>query len=702
MNWISKTGFCSLIALICVMGSVALAQSPTSPGIVVDDAAAELTGTWKPSTSVKGYNGAGYQHASGPEVHTATFKLAVPSAGTYHLLIGYTPGTNRSKNAPVTFAPITGEQTVRVDQQSPPKGPLGMHPLGKFDFAAGETQVVISTRDAQGVVIVDAIALLTAEQFALAQKQPLVATPAPKNEPKKEAKPEVPLEPSPPFVRAVPTKTLMPLTSGQLDALLKTQASELADVELIDDAQFIRRVFLDLIGRNPTRDELQAFVADRSLNKRSALIDQLLGSTEFGANWANYWSDVVSFRVPEPELTFLNYKPFKAWLAASINQGRGWDETTYRIVTAQGKVGDHPEATFIGFHQADKSRLASETTRVFLATQIQCAECHDHKFIDLPQKTFHQFAAFFARSQAKVAQNDSSGIEVGAKPTGEHTLPGKQDQLAPQAFELVRVELGASDMARRAELGRWMVSPENPFFAKAFVNRAWARLMGRGFCEPVDEIGELGDQVLPEIHAAVAEHFVATQFDVKEVYRLIANTAAYQRVLRGDVKDPGENLPKLTTARLRGDEVYQSLVSAIALPNVTPPAMKPTGAIRFPPPPKSTRDLVSDAFGFDPSMALENVARTMNQAMFMMNNDQVQKQINAKPESETRLAKILLAEADDRAAVKALFEHVLVRQPTPSEVEIFMQHRAEVKDRQAAFEDLLWSLLNSAEFTTRR
>jgi hypothetical protein len=301
-----------------------------------------------------------------------------------------------------------------------------------------------------------------------------------------------------------------------------------------------------------------------------------------------------------------------------------------------------------------------------------------------------------------VAQNNSNLIEVVAKNDGEHSMPGKKEQMEPMAFEMAKVEIGASDITRRVELARWMVAPENPFFAKALVNRVWARLMGRGFCEPVDEIGELADRVMPQIHNQVADHFVANDFDVKSVFRLIANTETYQRELNGDVKDAGRKLPKIITTRLRGDEVFQSLVAAIELPNVTPEQAKATAAVRFPPPPKSTRDLVDEAFGYDPSISMSDVSRTMVQAMFMMNNEQIHTQINAKPESETHLAKILKSTDDDREAIVLLFQDVLVRKPTPSEEEIALQHIATVKDRQGAFEDLLWGLLNSAEFTTRR
>ena len=298
----------------------------------------------------------------------------------------------------------------------------------------------------------------------------------------------------------------------------------------------------------------------------------------------------------------MNYTPFKAWLAEQFNQNKGWDETTYNIVTAVGKVADNPAATYVGFHQGDKSRLASETTRVFLSTQIQCAECHDHKFVEMPQETFHHVAAFFVRVNAKLPWNDSSQIVVSSKPSGEHKMEGRKER-----NEADRV-FGAGSRAWHAATctgGRnWpngSSAPENPWFAKAFVNRVWARMMGRGFCEPVDEIGELGDRVLPEIHAAVADHFIASQFDMKDVFRVVAISHSYQREIRDADKGHQKPFAAIPAGRLRGDEVFDSLEAAIELPNVTPPQSTASGAIRFPPPPKSTRDLVNEAFGFDPS-----------------------------------------------------------------------------------------------------
>jgi hypothetical protein len=153
---------------------------------------------------------------------------------------------------------------------------------------------------------------------------------------------------------------------------------------------------------------------------------------------------------------------------------------------------------------------------------------------------------------------------------------------------------------------------------------------------------------------------------------------------------------------LRGDEVFDSLVAGLALPNITPEAPPAKPGIRFPPPPKSTRDLVNEAFGFDPSSEQSNVARTMQQAMFLMNNKQVQKQIDASPGAETMLAKVLSAESDNAAAIAKLYQQVLARKPTPKEISIAQEHLASVADRKTGFEDLLWSMVNSAEFLSRR
>jgi hypothetical protein len=261
--------------------------------------------------------------------------------------------------------------------------------------------------------------------------------------------------------------------------------------------------------------------------------------------------------------------------------------------------------------------------------------------------------------------------------------------------------IGKDDAERRGRLADWVTSRDNPWFAKSYTNRIWGRLMGRGFYEPLDDLGNSQTPMWSDVHDALAGHFAATGYDIKDLFRLITSTEAYAAGLRMDTIT-AEGQVAEDPLRLRGDEVFAALTVGIGLPNVKPQAVAPTGAVRFPPPPASTRDLVNAAFGTDPSLMPLDAPRTMAQALWMMNNEQLQKQIDAAPESGTMLARLLAETNDDRAACERLYERVLARKPTAEETRIAIEHVGKLGDRRAAFEDLLWSLVNSAEFTTRR
>jgi hypothetical protein len=472
-------------------------------------------------------------------------------------------------------------------------------------------------------------------------------------------------------------------------------------------------VSLDLVGRQPTLDEYRTFVKDYSPSRREQTVERLLASADFGRNWGNYWSDLIAMRQPEPQLTFLNYQPFRGWLARQFNAGAGWDESVFRMVTAVGKIGEGAEGTFVGFHQGESNRIAGELSRVFLGVRIACAECHDHPFVDMPQETFHGMAAFFTRVSVKLEHNDSNLINISSKEQGEHKMPGAKEMMKPTIYRGESLELGLSDLDRREQLGYWVVNGDNPFFTRAFVNHIQARLMGRGFFDPVDDLGEGAEPLLAEAHDALAGHFAASNFDARSVFRTIVNSRAYQAAERAtpivptDSSAAAKDAPQLaafTGARpkkLRGDEVFDSLATAVSLPDVKGKIAKKTEAVRFPIPPKSTRDLVNEAFSYDPAFRDALINRTMNQAMFLINNDQILKQVDANADSDTVLARLLQEEPVNQIVADVLYARVLARQPTTRERAIVLKHVERLNNRERAFEDVLWSLLNSAEFTTR-
>ena len=707
-RYLRPTACLTVFGLLLAAGPLSSANAADEklPGIVLDDAEAAFEGEWTKSTSTRPYFGEGYQHEGNTAKgqRKATFTTRVLENGFYHVLLSYTPGSNRASNVPVTVYASDGEATITVNQKTAPN--IGSFvDLGEFEFKTDlDAVVTLDNKGTNGHVIVDGLVIVTPAEFKSVKK---ILKAIPQKVAAKPKKEEPPPEPTPEFKRN-PAKGFAKTTADELNALLVEKIGAKPEHQISDEV-FLRRVTLDIAGRQPTMEELEAFLADNSKTKRAAAVDRLLESEDYGANWGNYWSDVVGSRQQQPELTFHNYDPYKEWLADQFNQGTGWDEMVFQMLTARGKVGDNPAGTFIAFHQADEKKLAGETSRVFLSVQIACAECHDHPFADMPTETFHGMAAFVVRAEAKIPWNDSSKIELKSKDKGEHKVPGQKEELRPVALGNIdsidgsaEYELGMSDLDRRAALAEWIVDANNPFFARAYVNRVFARLMGRGFYEPVDELGQLAEEpILQDVHERLAEHFVATGYDHKDIVRLLTNTPVYQRsiVAPESMEHP---LAAAKVKKLRGDEVFDSLVTAIALPNVKPEIEKASGAVRFPVPPKSTRDLVNEAFGYDPSLKDDLLVRTMKQAMFMMNNEQLQGQINAGAESETFLAKMLAAENDNQQVAKKLYHAVLARSPSEKELGIVMAHVNQIGERGPAFEDVLWSLINSAEFTTRR
>ena len=719
-TYVLKTTTLAAVTILTMLPSESPAQglAPAKlSGIVFDDTQAELVGEWLSSTSIQPYLGESYIHdkAAGKGEKSVKFTFRVEKPGEYQLLVAYSASGNRAAKVPITVTSGDQSGTAFLNQRKAPELATGFTSVGAFVLAAdSDTTVLIETRDTDDHVIVDGIRLLTDVELKTARSAEKtipagIATVKPATRTTVGAKKEsTPPPTAPTFVRQPSTGKFATITSEEFDRLLGV--TDDSQLKLVDDVRFFRRVSLDLVGRQPTLDEYRDFVKDSADGRRGRVVDRLLASKDFGTNWGNYWSDVIGMRQPEPQLTFLNYDPFRQWLAEQFNQGAGWDESVFRMVTAVGKVGDGAEGTFVGFHQGESNRIAGELSRVFLGVRIACAECHDHPFVNMPQETFHGMAAFFARVSVKMEQNDSNLTAISSAEKGEHIMPGAKSMIKPTVYQGQAFELGMDDLARREQLGYWLVNGDNPFFARAFVNHIQARLMGRGFFDPVDDLGEGAEPLLADAHDALAGHFIASDFDARSVFRLLINTRAYQAAERAkpptDSAEPpsGETIAAFTGARpkkLRGDEVFDSLVAAVSLPNTRGKQEKKTEAVRFPPPPKSTRDLVKDAFGYDPAFRDSLINRTMDQAMFMINNRQILEQVDATADSDTVLAQLLKDEDDDQVVTDVLYVRVLSRTPTDRERSILLKHVENLGNRERAFEDVLWSLLNSAEFTTR-
>lgn len=260
---------------------------------------------------------------------------------------------------------------------------------------------------------------------------------------------------------------------------------------------------------------------------------------------------------------------------------------------------------------------------------------------------------------------------------------------------------GLSDQDRRTSLANYITSPDNPWFAKAFVNRIWAQLVGEGFYMPVDDIGPERTATAPAALDVLAQGFTVSGYDIKWLFRAIANSETYQRSIRA--RDPAQTSPTFAAAmpvRLRGDQLYDALTAALGIDSFDRQARGRGMNGPLARADRSPRGQFNQAFGFDPSTPPDEMVGTLPQALFFMNSPQINGAIRAG--GSTRLAQILEKFPDNDDAIKELYLQVHAREPSPHELEICRDYLKEVGDRRQAFEDLQWSLLNSSEFQTKR
>ena len=343
------------------------------------------------------------------------------------------------------------------------------------------------------------------------------------------------------------------------------------------DEEFIRRLYLDLLGKIPNPGAIRDFAASRNRNKRALLIDVLLANPDFAENWARYWRDVVSYRSPNEADRQVNYPLFEKWLAEQFAANKSWDKVATEIITATGRVDENGAAVFAMAEEASAVEMAGEVSRIFLGIQIQCAQCHDHPSDPWKRQQFHEFAAFFSGVKSRKAEKQEKGkppiFMVVAEGNARYTMtdlksPDKKIAVSPRFFlsDSPKVSEQVKGDQRLKLAAKYVTDPENPWFARSFVNRVWYSLMGEGFYNPVDDLGPTRTPNSPEILELIATNWRDGGFDIRALFRTILNTEAYQRASRSTNTAAGRtpfasNVP----SRLRADQIFDSLTHALDL-----------------------------------------------------------------------------------------------------------------------------------------
>jgi hypothetical protein len=514
--------------------------------------------------------------------------------------------------------------------------------------------------------------------------------------------------------------------SEQVDRLLaqeiflKQTNADLAPI--VDDEAFLRRVSLDLVGELPTPSEVTLFLLDPAKDKRAKLVDRLLADSRFGRNWGRYWRDVIMYRRIE-DRALLASRPLEEFLTEQLNRNVGWDRIAQQFIEAKGIPQEAGQTALIFGQGADPNDVAAETSRIFLGISIQCAQCHDHPTDRWKREQFHEFVAFFPRTQLRpiLSEGRVRGFEIASFDVAprfrppqaamnpgrgalEHYMPDLKNPksegklMTPVFFATGRkLATGKTDNERRSTLADWLTSREDSWFAKAFVNRIWAEMVGEGFYEPVDDLGPDRPCSAPQTIAYLAGEFSSHEYDIKWLYRTVLATDAYQRQSRArrlpDQAPFTANCPQ----RLRGDQLYNVLMGALGFDPSSAPS-GPTGyGGRFAGSPRFTFNTV---FGFDPSQRRDEVSGSIPQALVLMNSRQVGQAINARDKNSS-LGKLLADSTDNEEVVVELYLRCLARQPKSDEVTACLDYVGKTGDRVEAFEDILWALINRTEFLQR-
>ncbi len=340
----------------------------------------------------------------------------------------------------------------------------------------------------------------------------------------------------PATVVAAPRESNEALTDAQraqrmavrVDELLAAKLTELGwqPAARCEDATFLRRASLDLTGTAPSGAEVLQFLQNQSQSKREELVARLLSSPSSSVHLSNIWSSWLLPDANSPEVQF-GRAGLQSWLRSRFAENLRYDRLVSDLLVSTGSIQNSPTAFFVAL-ESKPEKIAAKTARVFMGIQLDCAECHNHPFDHWQQKDFWGFAAYFSQLSSDNEQMMNPGAVISDAEEGEVKLPGTEEVVAPKP--LVDTDhAGLSTGTRRQQLTLWLTARENPFLARAAVNRAWAMLFGRGLIEPIDDMRSIDIASHPAILSELSEYFAETGYDLRGLLAMLASTEAYNR-----------------------------------------------------------------------------------------------------------------------------------------------------------------------------
>ena len=458
-----------------------------------------------------------------------------------------------------------------------------------------------------------------------------------------------------------------------------------------DDTTFLRRVTLDLTGRLPVPDTVATFLTDPDPKKRETLVDTLLQSDEFNEYWTLQLAKLL--RIGAQERNTQGAFVYHQWLSEQIREGVGYDQVARSVILATGDSHEVGPANF--YRTVNGPREQAEfMSELFMGTRLRCANCHNHPLDKWTQDDYHGLAAIFAKIEGDQI--------VKVKPSGEVIHPATREKAVPR---IPGDRFLPADVADgRVELVDWLTGSDNPYFAKAIVNRLWRAMMGRGLVEPVDDFRSTNPATHPELLTTLADDFVAHGYDLRRTLRRIALSATYAR--------SANTLPQNTT----DDRFYSHALPKPLAPEVLADAISDVLGVpdTYGNEPEGTR-AVSLSDPNTESDALDILGRCgretscenstaaiggLQRKLHLFNGDLLNARIGVP---DSRLDRLMSIGRSPMEIVNEFYLAALSRHPTDTEQQFWKQHidvKTSANSQRAILEDMVWSLLTCNEFVT--
>jgi hypothetical protein len=466
---------------------------------------------------------------------------------------------------------------------------------------------------------------------------------------------------------------------------------------LATDAEFLRRVSFDLIGLPPRPDEVEAFLKQKApvREKRARLVERLMARPEYVDHWSLKWGDLL-----KSNRKFLGQKGlwrFRDWIRESVAENKPYNQFVYELLTARGSTYDNPAANYFLIADQPNTRMET-TTQLFLGVRFVCAHCHDHPFEQWTNKQYFELSAFFAQVGIRDGARSVEKV-VYDTDDGEITFP-KTGRVAPAHFPYLQPAHLSTDEGRRQLLAEWLTSKNNPYFAKAIVNRVWSYFFARGIIDPVDDIRSSNPPINPELLNALTKDFIDHHFDLRYLMRTIVGSRTYQLSARTNEwnADDDNNFSHALPRRLTAEELMDAISISTGSPMVFKEVPKDYLAEELPDSRIGMGGFL-DLFGRpqreSPCECERRSEVSLKQALNLINGPAVG---DAVADPNGRAAKLILEGAPDRKIVENLYVATLDRMPGADEARKAEAYLAGSKNRAERVQDLEWALLNSYAF----